>query len=277
MTETRPTQTGYAEVNGARLWYEVAGTGHPLILLHGGLVDSGLWDPQFPVFAQHYRTIRYDLRGHGRSSDAGAEPFSHIEDLHTLLGVLEIPRAHILGLSMSGAIVVDFALAHPEMVTALIPVAAGLSGYEPRAKPVPEIEQRFADEEAALERGAVDEAVEISLQLWTDGTRRTPEQVDPAVRERVRQMTTALYTRGDTPSPMRLEQPAAARLGEIQVPTLVIVGDQDFHRVREVANALAEGIPGARLVIIPNTAHHLNLEQPEEFNRIVLDLLAKQQ
>ncbi len=194
MTETRHTQTGYAPVNNGRHWYEAAGTGHPLVLLHGGLVDSGLWEPQFPVFAQHFRTIRYDLRGHGRSSDAGPGPFSHIEDLHTLLGVLEIARAHILGLSMSGAIVVDFALAHREMVTVLLPVAAGLSGYEPRVEPAPEIEQRFAEEEA-LERGAVDEAVEISLQLWTDGAERTPEQVNTTVRVRVRQMTTALYTR----------------------------------------------------------------------------------
>ncbi len=276
MTETRPTQTGYAEVNGARLWYEAAGTGHPLIMLHGGLVDSGLWDPQFPVFAQHYRTIRYDLRGHGRSCDAGLEPYSHIDDLLALLGVLEIARAHILGLSMSGAIVVDFALAHPEMVTALLPVAAGLSGYEPRAMPAPEIEQRFAEEEEALERGAVDEAVEISLQPWTDGTERGPERVNPAVRERVRQMTTALYTRGDPPSPVRIERPTATRLGEIRVPTLVIVGDRDLPNIREMADALAAGIPGARQAIIPNTAHHLNLEQPEEFNRIVLDFLAEQ-
>jgi len=210
MAETRHAQTGYASVNNRRLWYEAAGTGHPLVLLHGGLVDSGLWDPQFSVFAQHYRTIRYDMRGHGRSCDAGPEPYSHIEDLHALLGVLKIPQAHILGLSRSGAIVVDFALAHPEIVTALLPVAAGLSGFESTVEP--EIEQRFADEEAALERGAVDEAVEISLQVWTDGTQRTPEQVDPEVRERVRQMTTALYTRGDPPAPIRVARPAAARI-----------------------------------------------------------------
>ncbi len=263
-------------MNGARLWYEAAGTGHPLILLHGGLVDSGLWDPQFPVFAQHYRTIRYDLRGHGRSSDAGPEPYSHIDDLHALLGVLEIPQAHILGLSMSGAVVVDFTLAHPEIVTALLPVAAGLSGYEPKVEPAPEIEQRFAEEEEALERGGVDEAVEISLQLWTDGTERTPEQVNPTVRERVRQMTTALYTRGDPPGPVRIERPAAARLGGIRVPTLVIVGDQDLPNIREMADSLAAGIPSARQTIIPNKAHHLNLEQPEQFNRIVLDFLAEQ-
>ncbi len=274
MTETTHTQTDYAAVNNGQLWYETAGTGHPLILLHGGLVDSGLWDPQFPVFAQRYQTIRYDLRGHGRSSDAGPAPYSHIEDLHALLDVLEIPQAHILGLSRSGAIVVDFALAHPEIVTALLPVAAGLSGFEYTAEP--EIEQRFVDEEAALERGSVDEAVEISLQVWTDGVQRTPEQVDPAVRERVRQMTTALYTRGDPPAPIRVDRPAAARLGEIQIPTLVIVGDQDLLETREVADALAAGIPGARKAVIPNSARHLNLEQPEEFNRIVLDFLAEQ-
>lgn len=118
--------------------------------------------------------------------------------------------------------------------------------------------------------------MEISLQLWTDGTQRTPEQIDPAVRECVRQMTTALYTRGDPPGPVRIERPAAARLGEIRVPTLVIVGDRDLPNIREMADALAAGIPSARQTIIPNTAHHLNLEQPEQFNRIVLDFLAEQ-
>ncbi|MBA2363975.1 MAG: hypothetical protein H0V86_10635 [Chloroflexia bacterium] len=114
------------------------------------------------------------------------------------------------------------------------------------------------------------------MQLWTDGVQRTPDQVDPEVRERVRQMTTALYTRGDPPSSTQLKRPAASRLGEIQVPTLVIVGDQDLPVIREIADALAAGIHGARQAVIPGTAHHLNLEQPEPFNRIVLDFLAEQ-
>src|SRR6266851_3278425 len=122
MSISKQPQTGFAELNGTRLYYEVAGEGHPLVLIHGGLVDRRLWDDQFDVFAQHYRVIRYDIRGFG-NSDVPAGPYSNYEDLYGLLKFLGVEKAYIMGLSMGGGIDIDFTLAHPEMVAALIPVA----------------------------------------------------------------------------------------------------------------------------------------------------------
>jgi pimeloyl-ACP methyl ester carboxylesterase len=267
------TTTGYADVNGARIYYEVAGEGRPLVLLHGGLVDSGLWDPQFPVFAERYRTIRYDLRGYGRSSDAVA-PYSHVEDLAALLRHLRIERAHVLGLSMSGTTAIDFTLAYPATVTALVHVGGGVSGYQPEN--VTEVEERMITaEEAAWERGDIAEAVDVTVRLWTDGPGRTPDQVDPAVRERVREMTMRIYGRGEGTPGTPLDPPAVSRLGEIRAPTLVVHGDKDLAEIAEVADVVVRGIPGARKAVIPDAAHHPNLEKPEEFNRIVLEFLAE--
>ena len=122
--------TGFANFNGGKLYYEVAGGGTPLVLIHGGLVNSGLWDKQFYVLAEHFRVVRYDVRGYGQS-DSPTAPFSHYDDVRQLLDFLNIDRAAVLGLSMGGAIAIDFALAYPERTLALIPVAAAISGYRP--------------------------------------------------------------------------------------------------------------------------------------------------
>src|SRR4051812_14421100 len=120
MTGTSGLQTGFAEVNGTRLYYEVAGTGHPLTLIHGGLVNRRLWDDQFDVFAQHYRVVRFDMRGFGDSGliRATGEKISLEKDVYDLLQFLDIEKTYVLGLSMGGAISIDFTLRYPEMVDA---------------------------------------------------------------------------------------------------------------------------------------------------------------
>ncbi len=277
MTETKELQTGFADVNGTRLYYEVAGTGHPLLLIHGGLVDRRLWDDQFDVFAQHYQVIRFDVRSFGDSAPITAEtpPYSLEEDLYSLLKFLGIEKTYVLGLSMGGAIAINFTLMYPEMVDALIPVAMGLSGFEPAE----EDKASEADVYEAIRSGNVVRAVELTLRFWTDGPMRTPEQVNPAVREKVRAMTTRNFERPEDENatqPRALEPPAISRLSEIHVPTLIIVGDQDVRDILKIADILEKEIPGAKKVVIPGTAHHLNMEKPDEFNRIVLDFLGYQ-
>jgi pimeloyl-ACP methyl ester carboxylesterase len=271
MSNPTAAEAGHAEVNGARLYYEIAGEGHALVLLHGGLVDSGLWDPQFPVFARRYRTIRYDLRGFGRSSPAEGS-YSHFDDLSALMARLGVERAHVLGLSMSGTVALDFALAHPSLTTALVHVAGGLSGYQPESVTEQEREL-FEGEEAAYERGDMAEAVALTLRLWTVGPTRTPDAVAPEILARVREMSERLYARGEATPTRKLEPPAAERLREVRAPTLLVHGDRDVSHIAEVAERIEAGIPGARRVVIPDTAHHLNLERPEEFNRVVLAFL----
>ena len=274
MTETKDLQRGFADVNGTRLYYEVAGTGHPLLLIHGGLVDRRLWDDQFDVFAQHYKVIRFDVRSFGNSAPITAEtpPYSLEEDIYSLLKFLGIEKTYVLGLSMGGAIAINFTLMYPEMVDALIPVAMGLSGFEPAE----EDRASEAEVDEAIRSGNVARAVELTLRMWTDGPMRTPEQVNPSVREKVRAMTTRNFERPEDENatqPRALEPPAISRLAEIHVPTLIIFGDQDVRDILKIADILEKDIPGAKKVVIPGTAHHLNMEKPEEFNRVVLDFL----
>lgn len=268
-------QRGFAEVNGTALYYEVAGEGHPLVLNHGGLVDNHSWDDQFDEFARHFKVVRYDMRGFGDSGmlKNGMEPYSMERDLYSLLQFLGIEKAYMLGLSMGGSLAIDFTLQYPEMVDALITVGAGLSGFDeddPEA-----LKAKFAEMDEAFKNGDIARSVEISLQIWTDGPNRTPEQVDQQVRERVRAMTTHNFERGDDEEvrPQHVEPSAAGRLSEIRVPALIIVGDQDVELILTIADTLEKGIAGSKKVVIPGTAHHLNMEKPEEFNRVVIEFL----
>jgi len=268
-------QKGFADVNGTRLYYEVAGEGHPLVLNHGGLVDNHLWDDQFAEFARHFKVIRYDMRGYGDSGmiKNGMEPYSMERDLCSLLQYLDIRKTYVMGLSMGGSLSVDFTLQYPEMVDALITVGAGLSGFEEDNSE--ELKAKFTEMEEAFKSGDIARSVEITLQIWTDGPFRTPTQVNPQVRERIRAMTTHNFERGDDEEvePQHLELPAVDRLPEIHVPVLIIVGEEDVEFILSIADKLERDIVGAKKVVIPGTAHHLNMEKPQEFNRVVIEFL----
>ncbi len=272
-------QTGFAEVNGTKLYYEVAGAGHPFVLVHGHLLDRRSWDDQFAVFAQRYRVIRYDQRGFGDSGlITKGESYSDRQDLYELMKFLDIKSAYIMGVSGGGALAIDFTLEHPEMVDALIPVTAGVSGYQPSEegmKKHPDVVRMYTSLEEAFEKHDIARAVEISLELWTDGPGRLPSQAAPDVRERVREMTTRNWERPDdeaqaeTP-PVPLEPPAVERLSKIGVPTLAILGEWDGPNPLDF---LVAEILGAKKVVMAETAHHPFMEKPAEFNQIVLDFL----
>ena len=117
------------DVNGARLWYDEAGSGQTVLLLHGGLGDSGLWEPVVPLLAERFRTIRIDLRFFGRSTGP-AMPWSWQEDVVGVLDELGIERAALVGLSLGGRIALDVALAHPDRLWAVVGVAPGLAGHD---------------------------------------------------------------------------------------------------------------------------------------------------
>jgi len=267
MTNTARTDAGFAAIGGVPLYYEVAGTGRPLVLLHEGFADSRMFDDQIVALAAHYRVIRYDRHGCGRSGTP-AVPYTHYEVLRELLRHLGIERASLLGLSMGGGVAIDATLACPDMVDALILVAASVGGY-PSSE---ETMRQWGAIGAALAQGEAAEAVERTLRMWVDGPHRTPEAVDQAVRERMREMIAHYYTiRGDDPPP--LKPSALARLDEIATPTLIVVGDGDVPDILAQAELLRKGIAGSRTVAIPEVAHVPNMERPALFNRLVLDFL----
>ncbi len=268
--KTLQKETGFLGDEGARLYYEVAGEGHPLLLIHAGIADSRMWDEQFSVFAQHYRVIRYDMRGYGKT-EVPAGPVSNHGDVANLLSHLYVEKAHILGISFGGLVALDFTLAYPEMVAALILVTPSVSGRQ-----LSEREQQFIEEEnASLEKEDLAGATEVNLRTWVDGPTRTPQQVAPAVRERVRQMQMHAFS---VPVPEEAEElllspPAYARLAEVHAPTLLLVGDADLPDRLTLTDELTSAIAGAQQVVIPGVAHMVSMEKPEEFNHIVLNFL----
>jgi len=266
------SETGFLPVQGAPLYYEVTGQGQPLLLIHAGVADSRMWDEQFEVFARQYRVVRYDLRGFGQSSfPAGA--FANYADPAALLDFLNIKQAHVIGISFGGKIALDFTLAYPERVLSLVLVAPSVGGHKPAAEVL-----RFGEEEdALLERGDLAGATELNLRMWVDGPRRTAEQVDAAVRQKVREMQDHAFTVAipDEVEELSLNPPAITRLAEVHVPTLLIVGDYDIPDKLALTQKLAAEIPNARQVIIPGVAHMVSMEKPEEFNRVVLDFLSQ--
>jgi len=262
-------ECGYAEVGGARFYYEVAGHGDPIVFVHAGIADGRMWDAQFDVFAQRYRVLRYDRRGFGNTAMV-AGGFSHHLDLHGLLEFLGIEGAYLVGCSQGAKAIIDFALEYPAMARALAVVSPALSGFAFAG----ELPRQAEQLDAADEAGDIELVDELELQVWVDGPRRSPDQVDVQVRELVREMNLiALKTSEDLGNEQPLEPPAANRLGGIRAPTLVITGDLDTPKTMAAADFISCHIAGARKVVIAGTAHLPSMEKPEEFNRRLLSFL----
>lgn len=269
MTAPARTERGHAEVDGARLSYEVAGEGEAVVLIHSWITDSRSWDPQFAEFARRFRVLRYDMRGFGQSDVSHGE-YSARADLEAVMAAAGVERAALVGVSMGSALALDFALEHPEQVTALVMVGPGLSGREPS-----EAFKTLMDEvDRIFDQKGLDATIEREMEIWLYGKGRAAADVDAKVRAAVFKMDR--YNSARFPKDMKaqpLDPPAIGRLGEIRVPTLIVVGDRDVADVFDSADRLEAGIAGARRVVMEGTAHVPNMEQPGAFNQIVLDFL----
>jgi 3-oxoadipate enol-lactonase len=256
------------------LHVEAAGRGSPVVLLHAGVCDSRMWDPQWDALTATHHAVRYDLRGYGRSP-LPAEPFSHARDLLALLARRGIGQAAVVAASFSGRVALEVAVARPELVEALVLVGATLPGHL-RSQ---EVRAFGAEEDDALERGDLDAAVEANLRMWVDGRRRDPHLVDPQVRERVRQMQRQAFQLQLAAGEAAEEQPLVAdvgqRLGEVAAPTLVIVGEHDVADVHAIADRLASELSDARRVVVSGAAHLPSMERPGQFNDLLLEFLQR--
>jgi len=249
------------DVNGARLWYDEAGSGPAVLLLHGGLGDSGLWDPVVPLLAERFRTIRTDLRFFGRSVGPAA-PWSWQDDAVGVLDELGIERAALVGLSLGGKLALDIALAHPERLWAVVGVAPGLGGHDGAAYN----EEHEARYEAAADK--VEAMMEIDLEVWA------PLGADERIRELWRATPDA------NPLPAGVEPveppggPAKERLGELRVPTLVVTAAHDPAGFREIGPIVASAAPDARHVEL-DSDHYVTLREPELLAQTLLEFLAE--
>jgi pimeloyl-ACP methyl ester carboxylesterase len=261
--------TGFADAG--TLHYEAAGAGDPLVLCHAGFTDSRMWDPQWADFTRRTRAVRYDLRGYGKSGPADAAK-TRREDLYALLKELGVERAHLLGCSLGGEVALDFALEHPERVSALILVSTVPGGFEFQGEPPALLLEMIG----AAQQGDVARAVDLQVRLWVDGPFRQPHEVDPSVRQQVAELARQSLQRGASAvvDARPLAPPARQRLQELHVPTLIVVGALDDPEVLRAAHVMLAEIEGATLATVPNSAHLLNMENPAHFNGIVTDFLA---
>jgi 2-hydroxy-6-oxonona-2,4-dienedioate hydrolase len=261
-------RSGFAALGDARLYYEVAGEGQPFVMIHAGVADSRQWNNEFVHFAQRYRVVRYDLRGYGRSEPVEGE-FSHMADLANLLDYVKSrDPLVVMGCSMGGGLAMDFALAFPARVAALIMVDSGPSGLELDV-PSP---KKFEQAEAAWKAGDLDLLVELETQIWFDGEGRAPTKVDPSMRALAIEMSRRALAQEARRLGKRLpdaETPAAGRLADLQMPVLILVGEYDTPYIRAAADYMLEHLPSARKEVIADAAHLPNMDHPAEFQRVI--------
>lgn len=263
------TAASYVGVDGGQLYYEMAGEGDTVVLIHGGAMDRRIWDEQFARYATSYQVIRYDVRGFGESSRSASEPYSDDEDLLALLNALNIARAHVIGLSLGARIAINFALAQPDRVSTLVLAGPGVDGYAWSEAMV----ARFSAYPDAIRESGGKGAVE----LWLADPHMIPAMENPALAPRLREicMENATSWEGGLPA-RQSDPPAIQRLGELRAPTLILVGDRDVPDILDISRLLSEQIAGAQKVVIPGAGHILNMEAPEIFDRQVLAFLGSQ-
>jgi 3-oxoadipate enol-lactonase len=252
--------------------HSVIGSGPPILLVHEGVADQRMWRHTIPVLEPDHTVVAVDLRGFGETPNESG-PFSHVEDVREVLDAQGIDRATVVGGSLGGRISLELALVHPDRVDRLVLCPPALRGWDWSQT----VRDAWEAEEAAYDAGDLDRATEINVELWCDGPNRGPDAVDPAVRGLVRTMQRHAFELpwpDPPPEEAELEPPASERLGEIRVPTLVVVGDEDVEDFQRITETVAAAIPGARKVVIENAAHVIALERPEEFNRALLAFLA---
>ncbi|WP_219518905.1 alpha/beta fold hydrolase [Nonomuraea ceibae] len=254
----------------SELFWTESGTGRPLVLLHGGFLHHRMWDDQIPAFAERFRVIAPDARGHGRSPNA-TEPYRLTDDLAALLRHLGTGPAILVGVSMGAATAVDTALEHPDLVSAVVVTGAGTS--EPYFTD-PWTTRAWTGWQAAMAAGDLDASVEGHL-LFAAGPHRALDTLDPDVVTRLRRMARETMSKHAPGEPNHLVpvHDTWERLPSVRVPVLAINGSLDSPDHLGMADRLTTTVPHGSTHTIDGTAHYPNLEQPDAYNKTLESFL----
>lgn len=273
MTTSTNTERIWIDVPGGRLAADDQGDGPPILLVHSAVVNRRAWDQVIPhLVAAGYRTIAYDMRGYGESTSEDVDFKGH-EDVLAVLDHFGVGRAAIVGNSMGAHFALDAILAAPDRFAAYVWVGGGISGFD--KDPTPEEVALFDAEEAAEQAGDWDLAAEYDAQIWIDGPGQPATRVAPDVRAAFIRMDRELLEPGRVYGNRKpADAPAIDRLGEVRAPTLVVIGGFDTAGTRASAERLATDVPGARIIRIPNVAHIVGMEVPDELAALIVEHLA---
>lgn len=278
-TDTLP-QPRQVEVNGVALTYVEQGRGAPVVFVHGAVSDLRAGEPQRQAVAKSHRFVSYDLRYHGtaawRDDGRSYSYATHVADLAAFIRHLNAGPVHLVGLSSGGLIALLVALEHPDLVRSLTlrePLIRSLLAELPDAKPVLDDAGKALGPIVGIAKAG--DAVRASklLMEWVNNqpAGSFDTQPDAARAQVLDNARTALLTfSAPPPSPI-----TCATLGSIKKPTLVIGGAQTRRFFSWIEEIVARCIPGARLVVIPNATHSVNVQQPAAFNEALLAFLAQ--
>jgi pimeloyl-ACP methyl ester carboxylesterase len=266
----------FARVNGVKLYYEEAGQGLPLLFVHEFAGEARSWHLQMRAFTRRYRCIAYNARGYP-PSDVPDDPAAYsqaqaAEDIRGVLDALGIARAHVCGLSMGGYATLHFGLRHPERALSLVVAGAGYGSV------MGEREQFKRDTEAVAQRFERQSMAEVA-EIYTKGPTRVQFiDKDPVGWQEFHDMFAVQSAPGHalTQRGVQLKRPSIYELEKemerLTVPTLIMTGDEDDPCL-EPAIFMKRKIRSAGLVVLPKSGHGINLEEPEAFNRALLDFL----
>ena len=261
----------YLQTGTVATYYEVSGTGSEVVFIHGHALDARQWEPQWEPFCRRHRCLRYDLRGHGRSSAPpgryGLDRYA--DELRALLDGAGFRQPAVIGLSFGALVAMELALTAPQRVGGLVLVDAALEGF-----PYSE-EYRSAWRRLRQEAGVkgVGQALE---RAWFGSALFHPLRSRPERFEKIRQMAQG-YSGAEYKGSQARREPAATvlhRLDQIRHPTLVVIGEQDSPDFQNIASLLVDKISGARKLVIPKAGHLSCFENPAAFNPPVLEFLA---
>ncbi len=248
------TESGFFDAGGSKIWYEVCGSGTPVVLLHDGLLHSVSWNHVLAPLCAEYRVLRYDRRGYGRS-EAAKSPYSAIEDLRLAMRQVKIDRAIIVGCSAGGGLALDFAIAQPEMVKGLLLIGPAVGG--------------MTASDFFRERNQRNDAPEKSGDLkavarnWSNDPYIIAGTHDAARKEIYDLLVeNPQDLKGSGPA-ISLQPPALARLRGVEAPTLVIVGSADIADVQANTGAIEAAMPVVQREVWADTGHLIQMEQPD--------------
>jgi pimeloyl-ACP methyl ester carboxylesterase len=259
-------ETGFMDVDGGKIYYEMAGSGEVIVLVHDGSLHNVTWDEQFFPFADNYKVIRYDRRGYGKSSFP-EKPYSNVEDLNAVFNFFKVKRAAVFGMSAGGGLAIDFTLEYPEKVTSLVLVGAVVSGYG--------YTDHFLSRGGRLDTAVFNNPEKLIDYMFKKDPYTIYSENREVKQKALKWMLANPHNYDFTKNRLNIgpKRPALGVLGEINVPVLIVVGEYDIPDVHSHAGAIEAGIKNSERVVIKNAAHLVPMEKPDEFNRLVLDFL----
>ena len=267
-----PRISGRLVLPDGHIYYEISGQGSPLVLIHSAITDMRSWDREFKAFAREWTLIRYDVRGLGKSTPASNE-YSDSDDLRTLLAHLKIPRVSIIAASNSGRIALDLALRFPELMDRIVLLSSGLGMFDIESVPelgdsISDFENRFGEITKLWEQGSTEESIDNLMELFAA---KQPTETRSLVRTMLRENLREIIT--DESAKYAHYEISEGNLRKINVPVMVIVGNQDHEIIRWSSAHLAKHIKNSKFVIINGADHLVNLSSPDAFDKESLEFL----